>query len=88
MTKIYIDDEIEEKIEISEEFGYHMFDIYSILNTRELGISVAYKLFDKEKITESDITNAINEVLWDINDEIKNEAYSILKENDIPVKKE
>lgn len=86
MTIVIIKDEIERTCEIREDFSHWQIEgIYNILNPREMGIDIAYELFDKEQVDIDDIKKEVKISLEDIALEIENYVIETLQMNGIEV---
>ena len=83
MTYINITDDISEETWLDEDFAHEEIDcLYDILNTREIGISIAYQLFDAEyDITQEILDEEINDYLSNMHEKIIEAAIQVLEDN-------
>lgn len=72
--------------EIDNEFTTMDIDGFVLVNPSEIGVSVAYELFEHESIWDSDVYNFIETYLADIISKSANKAFEVLKENKKVVK--
>lgn len=83
MTYINITDDIDKEYELPENFNSNEINgLYDILNTREIGISIAYQLFDAEyDLTQEILNEEINDYLKNIHEKIIESAIETLEQN-------
>lgn len=83
MTYINITDDINKEYELPEDFNSNEINgLYDILNTREIGISVAYQVFDAEyNLTQEILDEEINDYLKNIHEKIIESAIETLEQN-------
>lgn len=67
--------------EIDNEFITIDIDGFILVNSSEIGITVANELIDREKIDESDIYNFVETYLSEIQESAVNKAIEVLEEN-------
>ena len=67
--------------EIDHEFTTKDIDGFVLVNPSEIGVNVAYELFEHKSIWESDVYNFVETYLADIISESANKAFEVLKEN-------
>ena len=84
MTYINITDDIDKEYELPEDFNSNEINgLYDILNTREIGISIAYQLFDAEyDLTQEILDEEINDYLKNIHEKIIENAIETLEQNE------
>ena len=68
---------------LDEDFAHEEIDgLYDILNTREIGITIAYQLFDAEyDITQEILDEEINDYLSNMHEKIIEAAIQVLEDN-------
>ena len=83
MTYINITDDEVNETWLEEDFAHEEIDsLYDILNTREVGIHIAYQLFDAEyDITQEILDEEINDYLSNMHEKIIEAAIQTLEEN-------
>lgn len=83
MTYINITNDDATEFDYDEDFTCENVDgLYHLLNTREIGIMIAYQLFDAEyDITQEILDEEINDYLSDIHEKIIEAAIETLEEN-------
>lgn len=78
--------EVNIKFNIDEQIEYKNLDPFVLLQPREIGISIAYNLFDAEyDIKEKHLDEEINDYLKNLHEAIFEEAVSILFDNGVDV---
>lgn len=84
MTYINITDDIDKEYQLPEDFNSNEINgLYDILNTREIGISIAYQLFDAEyDLTQEILDEEINDYLKNIHEKIIESAIETLEQNE------
>lgn len=84
MTYINITDDINKEYELQEDFNSNEINgLYDILNTREIGISIAYQLFDAEyDLTQEILDEEINDYLKNVHEKIIESAIETLEQNE------
>lgn len=87
MVLIKIHDDITGVIDIDEDFHWEELEgLYTLLSPREIGIIIAYQLFDVEyKLTEEILDTEINDYLSDLHQQIRDNCIDVLESNGIKV---
>lgn len=87
MVLINIHDDIPGIIDINEDFEYDTLEgLYELLQPREIGISIAYQLFDAEyTLTEEILNLEINDYLSELSQKIRDNCIEVLMDNGIKV---
>lgn len=83
---IKIDDGTNEIFEMNNEIAELEASPWIVLNTREIGVFIAYNLFDAEyDITEEILDEEINDFLSNVHQKIIDNAINVLNDNGINV---
>lgn len=83
MTYINITDDESNEVWLDEDFTRKEIDgLYDILNTREIGIMIAYQFFDADyDIEQAMLDDQINDYLSNIHEKIIEAAIQTLEDN-------
>lgn len=83
MTYINITDDESNEVWLDEDFTHKEIDgLYDILNTREIGIMIAYQFFDADyDIEQAMLDDQINDYLSNIHEKIIEAAIQTLEDN-------
>ena len=84
MTKIIIDDGLDmehDVFQLGEEVEEEDCGIYTLYNTREVAMRIAYNVIDEEHITEKSIEKVIDKYLSTFKSVLLSETVEILDNN-------
>lgn len=84
MTKIIIDDGLDMEhdiFQLDEEVEEEDCGIYTLYNTREVAMRIAYNVIDEEHITEKSIEKVIDKYLSTFKSVLLSETIEILDNN-------
>ena len=87
MDFVYDEDgKVEIKFDIDEQIEYENLSPFLLLQPREIGISMAYQLFDVEyDITEEILDEEINDYFSELHKEIMDNIIDVLSDNGVDV---
>ena len=87
MVQMEVDDSSNYKLEfnLDEQIELEYLDPFILLQPREIAISIAFDLYDEEKITQQDIDEKINELFSNIHEMIFEDVIEKLSDNGIEV---